>query len=84
MCCADDDTLPHTESASQQPLTPIAAVSGVLGGMPVISTLADWPDVRATLLSQSAKWRDQGNTWAADRAVSEVQRLDIAFNYTGG
>lgn len=84
MCCADEDTAPHSESASLQPMTPSLNVQSVLGGMPVVSIREDWPANRRGLVA-AADWHEliKLDPVTAEKFRAEIARLDTEFNYTG-
>ena len=64
----------------------VKAIQAVFHGMQVTCSPEDWPAIRTALLEQATAWEVSGKLDAANRARSEVDRIDQSsptMNVTG-
>jgi hypothetical protein len=57
------------------------AITAVHDGVPVVSTVEQWPSVRTVLEVYATRMAERRQEQRSNRALDEVARLDRVFNY---
>ena len=76
--CGKSHVAQLAEGSIGQPMSLRSALTGVHGGMSIVSSAGEWPTLRPLLAAQLLIWAALNHP-ATDRLASEIARLNAKF-----